>query len=512
MPTNQRMVALLLPFFALLVSACTSKDSTPSEVATCMPLSESDGSGWEIMARTLSSEGRELTYVRRSVVLDDDAAGLQIETTIEADGQLVVSIDEQAGSERVEFGVDYGSLVPGFTSTMLVVENETLSGTVNGRAIVPMPVAQADPSMVRFEDGEPPPDSGIDPDIDAALPELFELASSAAQKCVEMSGAAEGGSAVVDKRGDRGHVSLPAFSSGCIKCKGGCAAGQVACALGGFSCATLGWPANIICIAIEETSCLAAYLTCISACKATGAPCCPVGCGGGCCEDQETCINPAERLCCGPGQSTCLGTECCDSVEVCIDSGPIAGTCCDPMNHCGDACCKPTDACLPEVSLCCSAEQTPCVDKCCDTAGCIDTGPNPGTCCEPENICGTSCCDELDSCVASLSLCCGFNSPACGNKCCGTGESCLPGNNCCPNNRVCAGICCQEGSGCDLTTNTCKACPEPNTKFCSEGGGICCPLTQVCPEVPGGECCPSGQLWCANLFPARCASPSECLL
>jgi hypothetical protein len=513
MTSRFSMGAFLVPFLGLVLASCSTTDNpSATKGATCEPVPEGEGLGWDITASTLSREGRELLFRRRALVLGDDGSSAQVDTTVEADGERVMVIAEEISSARQKITIDYGAAVPGPTATRIILENGTLSGTIHGRELVPMAVDEAGPTAVRFEDGEPPPsESGVNPDIEDALPDLLKAASSAAEKCVGMNGTVEAQQAVVGKRGDRGHVSSPTFSSGCIECKAGCLAAEAACALAGFACASLPWPANLICIAAEETSCFVAYLVCIGVCNADGSPCCPVGCGDGCCESQETCMTPAARICCGPGQTTCLGTECCDNTEVCIDAGPNAGTCCDPANRCVDACCNPTDSCLPGVSLCCSAEQTPCVDKCCDTAGCIDTGPNAGTCCEFENICGTSCCEGPGSCIPSLSLCCGFATPACGNKCCNAGESCLGGLNCCPNERLCAGTCCIEGSGCDLTTNTCKACPMPNTKFCSQGGGICCPTTQVCPEIPGGECCPSGQLWCTQVFPARCTIGSECL-
>lgn len=502
------VVVFCVPFLGLAAAGCsTNNDTSATEAGSCEPAPESEGPGWVVTASAVSSEGRELTYRKHIIAVGDDGSGTMSETTIDANGERVMQVVEESTPTRHEVRIAYGPLVPGLTMATAVVEDEVLTGSVNGRAVVPMPLGQQDPLEPRFEDGELEPDPGIDPDIEDALPRLFGNAADGAQMCAQANGAAP---LVVEKRGDRGHVSLPAFSDGCLKCKGICATGLLACnisAAAGCVAATL-WYA--LCLASAEAACFTTYAVCILGCNADGEPCCPVGCGDGCCDDGETCINEDQQLCCGTSQFICLGRECCDNTEVCINGGPEAGTCCDPANRCNENCCEPGDSCITEVSECCEPEQTPCVDKCCDEAGCIDQGLNAGTCCEPDDICNDTCCSDLDSCIRfpnGTGLCCGFATPACGNRCCGVDESCLGNNACCPNNRVCQGICCPEGSGCDLQTNKCKSCPMPNEKYCSESDS-CCPLTEVCTPIQD-LCCPAGQMYCG--IPLQCRPSEECL-
>jgi hypothetical protein len=165
---------------------------------------------------------------KRVVILGDDGENVMAETTIEADGERVMQMVEEDTADRYELHIDYGALVPGLMSATAVVENEVLTGSVNGRAIVPIPLDQEDHPAPRFEDGGSEPDPGVDPDIEAAAPRLFEVAAEATGKCEPTNGA-EGD--IVEKRGDRGHVSSGHANIHCDRCKSTCGTDLVACDL-----------------------------------------------------------------------------------------------------------------------------------------------------------------------------------------------------------------------------------------------------------------------------------------
>ena len=482
----------------------------------CEPLDDTDG-GFEIQVFAVSSEGRELTYTMRQTSIqtreaaqddnidDFDPLGLSTETVVLADGVLVMAIDTLGDATRQEVMVEYGPLITGIDYALAVVEDGMLSGMIDDRELVPMPVEEVDPNMPEFEDGNPAPVFGIPPDLEEALTALFEAAEVASQECEAQNGI-DVAQVVRTSFQDLGHGSTPTTSSGCIGCRGACSAVAAGCVAGfAVGCAASFW-FYAICKAAGCIGCAIAYGTCFGLCGVTGAPCCPVGCGDvACCEATETCLNFDIGLCCSPGKTTCVGQSCCSNTETCINAGPDAGTCCQRTPEdllCGNACCNSGDICTADISLCCPSDQPPCDGICCDSGEqCL----GETTCCALGNSCGDACCDELDSgCIESLSLCCSFVTPACGNKCCGIGETCLGGTECCPSDRLCAGICCEEGSGCNAQ-NTCEACPNANEKFCSESG-TCCPTTKVCSPI-ADLCCDAGELYCFGM----CQDPSGCV-
>ena len=500
--------------------------------STCEPLDNTDG-GFEIQVFAVSSEGRELTYTMRQTSVqtreaaqddnidDFDPLGLNTETVVLSDGLLLMSITTLGDSTRQEVTVDYGTLITGIESSLAIVEDGMLSGMINDRELVPVPVEEADPNTPVFVDGEPAPVAGIPSDLQEILIGLFEAAEVASQACEAQNGT-DAAKVTRTSSQDTGHGSHPTSSGACIGCRTGCSGAAIGCVAGfaaGCVAATFAYAA---CKALGCGGCAIAYTACFGACSITGAPCCPVGCGDvACCEVDETCLNFDIGLCCSPGKTTCVGESCCSSTETCIDTGPNAGTCCQPELICGNTCCDPTESCIAEVSLCCPSGMEPCGDKCCpsgesclgDGVGACDDKCCPsgeicigdGLCCDPTNACGSACCDELFSgCIASLSLCCGFAQPPCGNKCCGISETCLGGTECCPVNLLCGSICCDEGSFCDSQTNTCSACPDPTDTPCTVGG--CCPAGMNCTDFEG-ICCPQGELYCFGM----CRPISECI-
>jgi hypothetical protein len=216
--------------------------------------------------------------------------------------------------------------------------------------------------------------------------------------------------------------------------------------------------------------CLAACAACNANCYLPEQGCCPVSCGGlteSCCGNGATCMLPAQRTCCPPGQVVCRGTCCEQGVVGCAKDG-FCG-CPKDQEPCGDACCE-------ERQMCCGG-------ACCAPGRCQN-----GICGDsPQRArCGNVICAPLDNC--------------CGGRCC-TG-TCV-NNQCCPPARGCGPSCCAPGQNCvDPVKGICQAARIRCRGFSSpcrtqlptgQYTEICCPNgTQCC----GGRCCPRGQQCC----------------
>ena len=468
--------------------------------SSCEPL-DSETGGFAVSVEGLTREGVMLTYYRE--VMTDPAAdeNLKIITEMTADGEMLMSIVATTVLERVEVEVEYGSMFSGVRRSTSIVEDGMVSGTVDDRAIIPVPIDDVDPALTKFADGSAAPETGLDPDIQEGIEALFQAASAAAENCQSDAAGSSTVRALIPTQ-DHGHDSDPETSGGCIACWAGCSSAAAGCIVG----VSVGCAGALIfyavCEVVAVAGCAIAYGVCVLGCNATGAPCCPVSCGEvACCATEEICLNSSIGLCCSPGKTPCVGESCCSSTEACIDTGPNAGTCCQPEDVCGNTCCEATDSCIEAANLCCPTGEAPCDDKCCASS---ETCLGEGLCCDPDNACGTACCGELDSCIESLNLCCGFAQPACNTQCCQTGESCLGGTTCCAINLVCGTFCCSEGTSCDANTLTCNPCPNPTDTPCTVGG--CCPAGMNCTDFEG-ICCPQGETYCFN----ACRPLSQCI-
>lgn len=493
-------------------NSSNSNDNSSASISItssgCEMVDESS-SDIETKLTAMTQSGQELSYTRRVITAPEEGGAFQIETLVMAGDELIMSVlttsDDDGG---VNVQVEYGPMASGLSGADIVVEDGMIKGKINDRDIVEMPVDSADALATVFMDGAPASDSGLDPDLEAAVGELLEAARQTSETCTAGTNGAQsryayGFGAKIPPQDD-GKNSDPEATAGCIACWAGCSAGAAGCIAG----VSAGCAASLIFYAICEAAgvaaCAGAYIGCVAGCNANGGPCCPEPCGAvSCCLSGETCLNAQTGVCCEAGKTPCLGMNCCSATQVCVDTGPNAGVCCQPKDICGDTCCD-TDAgeqCIDAVSLCCTAEEETCDDKCCPEG---ETCLGDGLCCEPINACGTACCDPLDSCIESLNLCCGFNEPACNNKCCQSGEQCLNGNTCCPVGRACGSICCPAGNSCDPDTLTCVGCPNPTDTPCAVGG--CCPAGLNCTDVQG-ECCPQGETFCNG----ACRPFGECI-
>jgi hypothetical protein len=239
-------------------------------------------------------------------------------------------------------------------------------------------------------------------------------------------------------------------------------------------------------------------------------------CGGcGVCQDGRCRTNDDACPACARCDSQTLtcrsacrrGELCCGETGTC---GPV-GVCCALEDDCGPCqdCVNGTCVALPYL------EGRECGDcKRCRNGACSQTDPNlfcAGECCDATSVCSDQgCCD--------VSLLCGDDClTAYPDHTCVNGEPC-------PNDRACGDVCCGDGQSCDLATQTCcphclndaccpstHACVNPglfSANFCCDarvntpcGGGngtfaACCSnANEECCDgecVPIGECCATG--------------------
>jgi hypothetical protein len=252
------------------------------------------------------------------------------------------------------------------------------------------------------------------------------------------------------------------------------------------------------------------YAACMAACYIPGGGCLPVPCGTlQSCASSDTCYDyQGGHLCCPSPGAICAGACCGSTITSCGSDGTCG--CDESTSVCGQDCCWPGQACCngtcckeKEVccnGTCCAAGQV-CTDGICCKPGvvtceglCCDKGQvcHHGKCCKEANFCGSSCCDDLATCLdPQTGVCCGFDQPKCGDICCPLGAICLNGK-CCEPNSVCGGICCPSGSTCaDPKTHTCTKCPDGKVACLSTNGkGLCCPHDVEC---CGDSCCAPGQ-------------------
>lgn len=372
------------------------------------------------------------------------------------------ALEAQPGA-ATQVWVSWGPHVRGAEEGTFSIEDGMISGSIDGRAFLPLSV-DADPASARFVDGGPSPVLRSNRPLQQALERLAAAAEKVMRAC---EGPTTPGLAALppvlqfNREQDPGHFSDTYSTTRCDACKvlvvGGGAAAGVGC---GFVCVgTLGIGCGA-CIAGDAAAVTAGIL----ACEESNA-CCPKACASGigspCCFGDETCLEPGTGLCCSSGTQACAGQACCASDQSCIDAGPKKGTCCPDDSTCGQNCCDD--------------------DEVCQDAG-------TGKCCSTNKVCGSACCDTDDLDVlycanASLGLCCSHGAVECGGACCGG-----PGSN-----RECrAGQCVLKPT---LDCGGRPACVDPVTgeqvlsdQECPYGGGgapgFCNLFTGCCDNPP----------------------------
>jgi hypothetical protein len=385
----------------------------------------------------------------------EDVGGTSSRIDVTFAGEPVLAIETERTPSALTVVVTYGDAFRGIRRARLTDDGTTVSGDIDGRAVV-LPAGSSDPSELRFVDGEPPPDVKVNPDLMDAVAALLRQAEQGAKACAPEGSELRAASAGQRGPSGKGRAGKRRRSQG----RRGAAVGAEANPEDDIECILLYIPCQSDLLSCEygaATGCAGSlffYVACaliatgICAVKAEqcrrtarhNAPCCPVRCGGdaegeifgsdpSCCEEGESCLDPASNLsaCCPPGERGC-GGECCPN-----------GSCI------GGSCCKPP------------------------------TG----------SVCGTQCCAGFDRCCGGTTCCTGS---CIGSQCCQTPSTVCGDRNCCrPGETCCNGLCCAVGQVCDQTTNRCRdadPCPKqcPNGECCPEGM-VCCPGCQDPPCV-----------------------------
>lgn len=455
-----------------------------------------DGSAVAINASATGVlNGQTVTYAKTVTKSGPGAGRSASRSTISIGGKSVLEVnatsDITGPAPRVQVSVRFaGSATATASASLFSDDGRILQGTINGKRVLPFSI-RSDAGAVKFSDGTAMPSTPTDAAVAAAVDFILGKAKAQTAATYAVADTVAPVKADLRKKLKPGHGSNPQASLGCIGCEGGCAAAGITCALvaaGGCTASLFFYP---VCIAIAEGACAIAEILCVSACHNTGAPCCPVGCGDGCCDHTEICLDDTRGVCCSEGTDTCARVSCCAPTDQCITAN---GTCC-PKGQviCANQCCDPGEICQNN-SVCCPKNQKVCGTICCPpNHSCVN-----GKCCPDQLACGKVCCDELSTCAdAATGLCCGFASVVCGSVCCPPGSSCI-GGKCCPGNSVCGGVCCPNGETClDAATHKCQPCPK-GLVACSPdpaGPGLCCPPGHSCCN---GACCPNASDICCD--------------
>lgn len=405
-------------------------------------------------------------------------------------GPIVEITTTRGPGEPVLLRLRLGPIMSGFQEMSLVTEDgKHFTGKIDGRDLAPFSITQGK-QQLRFTDGTLPRTPVYPSGLNEAVKTLYENARKEIYSCITKSkwsdredrhpanlGSFAGSSlAAAGFMGARSEALLSEFSliphfgeetterhrpsgtpnstilaanegrydcphetqfysnpkqhADCQHCIEACYATAAACAALGctviplFGCA-IGAP----------LFCSAADIACLEVCNHAAFPCCPIGCGHGCCESRGQCLDPNRGVCCGPDETPCHGRTCCDSPDACLPDG----TCCPEGIACGNTCCAGFTPC--------------CGDQCCATA-----------------CCNGRCCNPGQSCHPTLQICC---SVPCGPQCCLEGQVCSD-----PQRGICAAAGPVNPVTCtDPTTNITVNC-APGEICCQSGASKFC-TTQV---------------------------------
>src|SRR5262249_46482818 len=125
--------------------------------------------------------------------------------------------------------VRYGDDFRGIARADFATDGKVVTGSIDGRAVGPFPVG-ADPRTIAFADGKPAPTVSVDPNLQAALNDLWQRAVREATTCSpvpEGPASPVAGTTVESERPECGACDSPA----CILCTDLCAAKTAVCYL-----------------------------------------------------------------------------------------------------------------------------------------------------------------------------------------------------------------------------------------------------------------------------------------
>jgi hypothetical protein len=384
--------------------------------------------------------------------------------SISRNGNTILTTTVETNGSTVEVTVDYGAGFQGIQHAHFVTNGLVVTGEIDGRAIVPMPVG-SDPNTATFQDGNPPPKVKVNNNTESVIAQLRLNADTAPSTCFEAPEVLQTSDAEMSTSvSDSGHTSDTTSTIACVACLGACYGAGIGCVFAATKLCALTGPFYGLCMLTAAFVCSGVAVACILGCNAPPGVCCPVSCGdSACCASEEECLNSSTGLCCSPNQTRCLNKSCCGETDACIDTGPIAGTCC-PANR----------------------------------------------------ACGQSCCDELSTCTnTATGQCCptGLGAQVCNGQCCNLGDVCVgtPGS-CCPAGQACGSACCPLGFDCVNGTCTQGACPFGQATCQTATTNLCCQVGAECGDdnVSGSVCCALGEVFCG---PAKGCRPSanDCL-
>ncbi|HWB74475.1 MAG TPA: hypothetical protein VG755_05960 [Nannocystaceae bacterium] len=399
--------------------------------ASCTVLPRAGGTTITLLADAETDDGR---IVRQQSVLSTNEGGVTEATEVTLDGAPLLTRNVQMDTATTLVDVQFGASYGGVRSSRFGVERGTLSGDVDGRAIVPT-TPDTPPDRLAFADGRAAPSFALEPSVQRAMDDAQLAASDSLGSCVTLA------------LSESGHDSGPVISIECGACWGGCAVAGGGCIAAAAAAASACVFFYAACLAAGLLTCAGLEYACLDQCNSDGGPCCPESCGDvACCADGETCLNSSIGLCCSPGLEPCAGEECCEDTEICIAEGTDAGTCCRAEKKCGNVCCGETESCA-EPGLCCAFAQEGCGGGCCGVGEkCI----GDGQCCPDDKACGNSCCDTSEGCVdGACKPLCMENEKACDDDnsdsytCCKLDDTCTGEKGiCCPGDQIfCKGGC-----------------------------------------------------------------------
>ncbi len=415
------------------------------------------------------------------------AAGGSLATwTIDQGQQLVLMASAKTANGETTTTIQFGTMFQGIQSAQVVRDGAVLSGTVDGRALLPMDPSKP-PVHVAFADGGPPPVVSVSSDIQSAIHALLQTTGADAKVLCHLPGTTSILTGAVSAlEGSLSPVALPVqppasappngSSSGTIPTDP--VAGVPSDSDGTNQNNFLDWETPD-CKSCQEW-CDAQYLFTLWFAWWDWAVC-----SAGCFNPFQGC---AEQVCLEWGFGTCdrdmacCGSGCCGTDQVC---GNVQQGACCPKDHpvgCGD---ETGVWCYPAGSQCCGTLEMACGPG----TVCANVTALSATCCAPDHLSSQGeCCDQpacngaCCSGTCTNGVCCGAGETVCNGQCCG--GACV-GGVCCDgvNQTVCGGSCC-TGSCC---------------------GGSCCPQGQTCTST--GVCCPAGQPACGS---ACCAANATC--